>query len=78
MMRRKSLSSELFFIDIMKSNNSLIFLKELGKGDNFYFCQNIILFYFFQVYFNKKGKPQVDFFLTIISVGGVRALSLLL
>ena len=46
MMRGKSPPSELI-LEVIKSNKSLRFLTEFGMGDNFYFCQNIILFYFF-------------------------------
>ena len=51
MMRGKSPPSAL--LEIIKSNNSLRFLKEFGKGDNYYFCQNII-----DIHFNKKSKTH--------------------
>ena len=49
MMRWKSPPSELV-LEIIKSKNSLKIFKEFGKGDNFYFCQNIILFYFSRLF----------------------------
>ena len=58
MMRGKSPPSE-FILEIIKSNNSLRFLKEVGKGDNFYFCQNIILFYFFTFILIKRAKLSI-------------------
>ena len=55
-MRGLSPPSELI-LEILKSNNSLRFLKEFGKGNNFYFCQNnIILFYFFTFILIKRAK----------------------
>ena len=53
MMRGKSPPPELI-LEVIKSKNSLRFLKEFGKGDHFYLCQNII----FHVYFDKNGKTQ--------------------
>ena len=53
MMREKSPPSELI-LEIIKSEKSLRFLKEFGKGYTFYFCQNIILFLFSHLF--KKGQ----------------------
>ena len=58
MMRGKLPPSEL--LEIIKSNNSLRFSKIFAKGNNFNFCQNIILFDFVHIYFKNKGKTQRD------------------
>ena len=58
MMRGKSPPSELL-LEIIKSNNSLRFLKQFGKGDNFNFCQNIILFYYFTFILIKRAKLNI-------------------
>ena len=55
MRRGKTPPSELI-LEIIKSNNSLRFLKEFGKGDHFYFCQNVILSYFFTFILIKRAK----------------------
>ena len=52
-MRGKSPLSELI-LEIMKSNNSLIFFKEFEKGDNFILSKYFLKF--LHIYFNKKGK----------------------
>ena len=49
MMRGKSSPPELI-LEVIRSNNSLRFLKDFGKGDNFYFCRNIILFDFSRLF----------------------------
>jgi len=49
MMHGKSPPSELI-LEVIKSNNSLRFFKEFGKGDNLYFCKNIILFIFSRLF----------------------------
>ena len=64
MMRGKSPPSEL--LEIIKSNNSLRFIKEFSKGDNFYLCQNIILFDFFMFILIKRAKLiQISLFNSI-------------
>ena len=66
MMCGKSSPSELI-LKVINSNNSLRFLKEFEKGDNFYFCQNIILFHFFTFILIIKGKtqPSINLFILI-------------
>ena len=65
MMRGKSPPSEL--LEIIKSNNSLRFIKEFAKGDNFYFCQNIILFDFFTFILIIRAKLSIiSLFISII------------
>ena len=56
--RGKSPPSE-FILEIIKSNNSLRFLKQFGKGD-FYFYLNIILFYFFTFILIKRAKLKLS------------------
>ena len=57
MMCGKSPLAELI-LEIIKSNNSLSFLKEFGKGDNFIFGKISFGHIFLGVYFNLEFQNR--------------------
>ena len=65
MMPGKSQQSEII-LEIIKFNNSFSFFKEFGKVDDFIFCQNLILLYFFTFILTKRAKlSNISLFISI-------------
>ena len=53
-------------LKIIKWNNSLRFLKDFEKGDNYIIVKTFVLF--LQIYFNKKGKANNSLYFINIQI----------